>query len=79
QFVAENGKQKVFYIGSDSSYHQHIQGHYDVYKKKCAELEINENHHALPQALVQVQEEAKKKNVQKKLDRMFLKASLKLC
>jgi len=48
-----------------------------VYKEKCAELGIGENHHALPRALILAQEEAKK-NVQKKLDGMFQKAP-KLC
>ncbi|KAG1771364.1 hypothetical protein EV702DRAFT_934504, partial [Suillus placidus] len=59
QFVAENGRRKTFHVGSNSSCRQHIRGHYDVYKKKCAELGICENHHALPRALVQAQEEAK--------------------
>jgi hypothetical protein len=73
RFIAENGKRKTFHVGSNSSCRQHIRGHYDVYKEKCAELGIGENHHALPQALMQAQEDAKK-NVQKKLDGMFQKA-----
>ncbi|KAI6018293.1 hypothetical protein EDC04DRAFT_2576528, partial [Pisolithus marmoratus] len=32
KFVWACGKQKAFHVGSNSSCHQHIHGHFDVYK-----------------------------------------------
>ncbi|KAF9234312.1 hypothetical protein BU15DRAFT_8655, partial [Melanogaster broomeanus] len=58
-FVAKHGKRKVFHLGSNSSCHQHIRSHYELYQKQCKELKIVKNPHAVPRELVNVQEAAK--------------------
>jgi len=51
---AELGKVRdAFIVGGSSTHHTHIRQHYEVYKKGCAELGIDEQHHALPQDLWQ--------------------------
>ncbi|KAG1858009.1 hypothetical protein DFJ58DRAFT_658852, partial [Suillus subalutaceus] len=47
-FVKDNGKRKVFHLGSNSSCRQHICSHYKFYKARCRELKIRENHYAMP-------------------------------
>ncbi|KAF9222251.1 hypothetical protein BS17DRAFT_669368, partial [Gyrodon lividus] len=48
RFVAKNGKRKAFHVGGNSSCRQHIRGHYELYRERCAEEKIEENHHAIP-------------------------------
>ncbi|KAG1849309.1 hypothetical protein DFJ58DRAFT_662469, partial [Suillus subalutaceus] len=40
KFVKDNGKRKVFHLGSNSSCRQHICSHYKFYKARCRELKI---------------------------------------
>ncbi|KIK73367.1 hypothetical protein PAXRUDRAFT_178636, partial [Paxillus rubicundulus Ve08.2h10] len=47
-FVAKHGKWKVFHLGSNSSCHQHICSHYDLYWEQCNKLDIVENPYAVP-------------------------------
>ncbi|KAG1852554.1 hypothetical protein C8R48DRAFT_562774, partial [Suillus tomentosus] len=58
-FVAAHGKRKTFHVGSNSSCHQHIHSHYEVYQKKCAEMGLCEHHYAVPRSLVQEREQVK--------------------
>ncbi|KAG2143249.1 hypothetical protein BD769DRAFT_1348270, partial [Suillus cothurnatus] len=51
-FVKQNGKRKVFHLGSNSSCRQHIHGHYKFYQAKCKELGITEHHYAIPHELL---------------------------
>ncbi|KAG2366424.1 hypothetical protein BDR07DRAFT_1254858, partial [Suillus spraguei] len=54
-FVKQNGKCKAFHLGSNSSCHQHICGHYEFYQAKCKELGITEHHYAIPHELLNLQ------------------------
>lgn len=67
----KHGKLKAFYINSNSSYHQHIQSHYKLYKAQYTERGISEHHHALLRELLKVKEEAKKRNSQPGIDEML--------
>ncbi|KAG2139883.1 hypothetical protein BD769DRAFT_1350497 [Suillus cothurnatus] len=58
-FLATHGKCKVFHLGSNSSCHQHIHSHYNLYKTECSKLGICENHHAIPRELLKKQNETK--------------------
>ena len=49
-FIEKHLKQKAFHLGSNSSCHQHLQSHYDLYKACCAEWKIPEHHHAVERA-----------------------------
>ncbi|KAG1722759.1 hypothetical protein EDB19DRAFT_1605040, partial [Suillus lakei] len=59
-FVAKHGKCKAFHVGSNSSCWQHIRSHYEVYKSKCEELGLKENHHAIPCNIAKLQVNRKK-------------------
>ncbi|KAG2343183.1 hypothetical protein BDR05DRAFT_857517, partial [Suillus weaverae] len=52
KFVKENGKQKVFHLGSNSSCCQHICSHYKFYKARCRELKIWETHYVMPREML---------------------------
>ncbi|RDB17308.1 hypothetical protein Hypma_001668 [Hypsizygus marmoreus] len=56
-FVAKHGKRKAFFTGGNSSCRQHIRQHYDLYKKKCSDANVPENHWAIPQQLWREMEE----------------------
>ncbi|KIK77283.1 hypothetical protein PAXRUDRAFT_167376, partial [Paxillus rubicundulus Ve08.2h10] len=53
-FVAKNGKCKAFYLGGNSSCHQHICVQYDLYQERSVKQQIVENNHAVP---LDIQEE----------------------
>ena len=59
-YVAKYGKWKTFHVGSNLSCRQHIRSHYAVYQKRCAEQDLKEHHHAVPQAIARAKKEAKK-------------------
>ncbi|KAG2122689.1 hypothetical protein BD769DRAFT_1360304, partial [Suillus cothurnatus] len=56
-FLAKHGKCKVFHLSSNSSCHQHIHSHYNLYKTECSKLGICENHHVIPRELLKKQNE----------------------
>ncbi|KAF8503808.1 hypothetical protein F5888DRAFT_1606440, partial [Russula emetica] len=67
-------KRKAFHIGGNSSCRVHIRKHYKLYKQRCKDENIPENHHALPQPLWKEIQEAKnnpKATQQRRLDRAF--------
>ncbi len=76
-YIQKHGQHKAFHVGSNSSCHQHIQGHYTLYKEHCAKLGLNKNHHALPRDIVRAKADAKKmkKRGQQTLDAIVQKAS----
>jgi hypothetical protein len=78
-FVAKHGKRKAFHVGSNSSCRQHIRSHYEVYKSKCKELGLKENHHAIPRDIAKLQANRKKqgKDIQQDLGQMFQKSQNK--
>ncbi|KAH7903620.1 hypothetical protein BJ138DRAFT_982906, partial [Hygrophoropsis aurantiaca] len=59
-WIQENGIRKAFHLGGNSSCCQHVWSHYDIYRERCIEKCIWENHHAVPRPLVKQREEAKK-------------------
>src|SRR6266436_3015376 len=59
-FVKENGKRRAFHAGGNSSCHAHIRKHYPLYKERCKDLDIPENHYALPRDLWKKMQEEKK-------------------
>ncbi|KIK73243.1 hypothetical protein PAXRUDRAFT_68352, partial [Paxillus rubicundulus Ve08.2h10] len=60
-FVAKNGKHKAFFLGGNTSCHQHIRVHYDLYRERCVEQQIVENHHAIPWDIQEEQQAVKQK------------------
>jgi hypothetical protein len=44
----KGGKRTAFFTGGNSTCRAHIRCHYDVYKQRCKEKNIPENHHAIP-------------------------------
>ncbi|KIJ59096.1 hypothetical protein HYDPIDRAFT_101309, partial [Hydnomerulius pinastri MD-312] len=52
KYIKRYGKRKAFHVSSNSSCRQHICSHYDLYKERCAEQNLQENHHAVPRDLV---------------------------
>jgi hypothetical protein len=74
EFVKKNGKRKAFHTGGNSSCRAHIRKHYELYKQRCKDGNIPENHHALPRELWKELQEAKKNPKamqQRKLDGAF--------
>jgi hypothetical protein len=66
----------MFYTGGNSSCRAHIRQHYELYKERCKDGDIRENHHALPRQLWKQLEEVKrnpKAKTQGKLDGAFEK------
>ena len=59
-------------MGLNSSCHYHLQQHYDVYRERCEAVGIPEHHWAVPHA--NLTENGAR--VQKKVDSMFVKATL---
>lgn len=72
-FVEKHGKRKAFHLGSNSSCRQHIRGHYDVYKERCAEQEVEEHHHSVPREILKerVKKEKQASEGQQTLDGVF--------
>ena len=76
EFVKKEGKRKAFHAGGNSSCRSHIRQHYELYKQRCEEKKISENHYAIPRILWKQMEEEKrnpKSKKQKKLDGAFEK------
>ncbi|KAF8229373.1 hypothetical protein L208DRAFT_1073781, partial [Tricholoma matsutake] len=48
KIVKSKGLRKTFFTGSNSSCHQHICQHYELYKKWCEDAKIPLNHRAIP-------------------------------
>ncbi|KAI0244896.1 hypothetical protein BJV78DRAFT_1099984, partial [Lactifluus subvellereus] len=46
--IKQEGTQKAFLKGGNSSCRQHIRQHWEVYKKKCEEASIPIHHWAIP-------------------------------
>ncbi|KAH9000751.1 hypothetical protein EDB83DRAFT_2324577 [Lactarius deliciosus] len=44
-------KRKAFHMGSNSSCCVHIWQHYELYKQRCKDKNIPENHYAVPQVI----------------------------
>jgi hypothetical protein len=59
-FVNKQGKRKAFHVGGNSSCRAHIRRHYQLYKQRCKDGNIPENHHAMPRALWKELQEARK-------------------
>ena len=72
-FVQKFGKRKTFHLGSNSSCHQHICVHYEMYQQCCATDNILENHHAVPWEILDAQQDMKKDSEQTSLDGLFPK------
>jgi hypothetical protein len=67
-------ERKIFYTGGNSSCRAHIRQHYELYKQRCKDGNIPENHHALPRQLWKHLEELKRNpnaKSQGKLDGVF--------
>ncbi|KAF9231502.1 hypothetical protein BU15DRAFT_28388, partial [Melanogaster broomeanus] len=60
KFLSNNNKRRAFHVGSNSSCHQHVHGHYELYKKGCAERKLCEHHHVIPREIVKAKMDAKK-------------------
>lgn len=63
--------RKAFHIGGNSSCRAHIRQHYELYKKRCKDGNIPENHHAMPRVLWKELQEKKKGMHQGKLSAVF--------
>lgn len=72
----KGGKRSAFFTGGNSTCRAHIRCHYDVYKERCKENNIPENHHAIPREILKKMKEAKlggKKQV--KIDNILVKST----
>ena len=63
--------RKAFHIGGNSSCCAHIWQHYELYKKRCKDGNIPENHHTMPRVLWKELQEKKKGMHQGKLSVVF--------
>ena len=72
--VTKGGERNAFFTGGNSSCRSHIRQHYQLYKDRCKEAGIAENHHAIPRPLWKLMEEERrakgKGKVQVKIDGM---------
>ncbi|KAG6913166.1 hypothetical protein DXG01_009102 [Tephrocybe rancida] len=69
EFIQTQGKRKAFHTGRNSSCRQHIRQHYELYKARCIEQNVLENHWAIPRNVWKAIEESKtekKKGVQQR-------------
>jgi hypothetical protein len=46
--VIKGDEKKAFFTGGNSSCRAHIHWHYEIYKERCKNGNIPENHHVLP-------------------------------
>ena len=60
EFIMKHGKRKAFHVGSNSSCHQHIRSHYELYQAWCAEKNIPTQPHTIPQELLNAKQQLKK-------------------
>ncbi|KAH9028422.1 hypothetical protein EDB83DRAFT_2319538 [Lactarius deliciosus] len=49
--VKKYGKRKAFHTGSNSSCRTHIRQHYELYKQRCKDKNIPENHYTVPRVI----------------------------
>jgi len=49
--VLKGGEKKAFFTRGNSTCRAHIRQHYEIYKERCKEGNIPENHHVLPRQL----------------------------
>ena len=76
-FVNAQGIWKAFHTGGNSSCHQHLHQHYPLYQQQCKEVNIPENHWAVPWSIWKARWEAEnnprkfRENRQGTLDGMF--------
>ena len=77
--MKRKGIWKNFHVGSTSLCHQHIRGHYTIYKELCKKENIEEHHWAVPRHIVRAREAAvaaeNTKGRQSKLDDIFEKVT----
>ena len=67
-------KRSAFFTGGNSTCRAHIRSHYYVYRERCKEKGIPENHHAIPREILkQMEEEKLKGKKQTKIDNMLEK------
>ena len=72
----KGGKRAAFFTGGNSTCRAHIRCHYTVYKERCKENGIPENHHAIPREILKENEEAKSKGKkQTKIDNILEKST----
>jgi len=73
--VKLKGLRKTFFTGSNSSCHQHIHQHYELYKKQREDAKIPLNHRAILPPILKGIKAGKdlKTQVQKKLDKVIIK------
>ena len=72
----KGGKRSTFFTGGNSTCRAHIRGHYDVYKERCKEKDILENHHAIPRDILkEMQEEKSMGKKQIKIDNILQKST----
>ena len=73
----KGGKRSTFFTGGNSTCRAHIRGHYKVYKERCQENGIPENHHAIPREILkQMEEEKSMGKKQTKIDNMLEKSKM---
>ncbi|KAF8622299.1 hypothetical protein AX15_007132, partial [Amanita polypyramis BW_CC] len=48
KFIKKNGMCKAFHVRSNSLCHQHICGHFNLYKEQCEWKNLKVHHHAIP-------------------------------
>ena len=76
-FVKWKGIHKAFHIRGNSSCCQHLHQHYKLYQTQCKEVDIPENHWAVPRSIWKVRQKAAndknkvKELTQGKLSEMF--------
>ena len=63
--------RKAFFLGGNSSCRAHIRQHYGLYKQRCKERNIPENHHTIPRPIwreMQLKKQNPKAKTQHTLD-----------
>jgi hypothetical protein len=72
----KGGKRNTFFTGGNSTCRAHIHCHYNVYKERCKEKGIPENHHAIPREIwKEMQAEKLKGKMQVKIDEILEKST----
>jgi hypothetical protein len=57
----KDGKRAAFFTGGNSTCRAHIRSHYQIYKQRCKDNDIPENHHAIPRDIWKEMQAAKMK------------------
>jgi hypothetical protein len=66
--------KKAFYTGGNSTCRRHIRNHYELYKTRCKEKNILENHLAIPRTVLKQMVDVTKGPEVNTLDGMLEKA-----